>query len=90
MPLVICIFLIILLWGFCAGQKADLTKGRESYQRDFPPLQLQEEYLLIYEFYHKYLMEGREDAAGDAYYDARKIIYDSGYLPSYCEELLCH
>ena len=87
MSFVICLFLIILLWGFCAGQKADLARGRVSYQRDFPPLKLQEEYLLICEFYHKYLMEGREDAAGDAYYDARKIIYDSGYLPSPLEQV---
>lgn len=87
MSFVVCIFLVILLWGFCAGQKADLEKGRSSYQRDFPPCKLQEEYLLICEFYHQYLMEHREDAEGDAYYDARKIIYESGYLPSPLEQV---
>ena len=87
MSFVVCIFLVILLWGFCAGQKADLAKNGASYRRDFPPCKLQEEYLLICEFYHQYLMEGREDAEGDAYYDARKIIYESGYLPSPLEQV---
>lgn len=85
MPLIITLILLVVLWMYCANDKANLSKRRNDYEKDHPPCKLQEEYLLSCELYHKYLREGRKDAAGDAMYDARYKIYQDGYLPSSLE-----
>ena len=85
MPLIITLMLLIILWMYCANDKANISKRRNDYEKDHPPCKLQEEYLLSCEFYHRYLLEGRKDAYGDAIYDARRKIFDDGYLPSSLE-----
>lgn len=85
MSLILTIFLGLILVAYCAHDKAKITTQRTKYEKDHPPCKLQEEYLLSCQYYHRYLLEGREDPVGDALYDARTKIYASHYLPSSLE-----
>lgn len=86
MALILAIFLGLILIVYCANDKAKLTAQRAQYEKNHPPCKLQEEYLLACEYYHRYLLEGREDPVGDALYDARTKIYADHYLPSSLEQ----
>lgn len=85
MSFVLAIILIIVFLLFVANDSASIATKRENYKKEFPPCKLQEEYLLSCEYYYKYLMEGRNDAFEASMHDARKKIWEDGYLPSSLE-----
>lgn len=77
------LLLLGILWLCCANDKAN----RRMTAKNFPSCKYQEEFLYASELYCQYRDEGRQDPSGDAWYDARRRVYDQGYLPTpldYC------
>lgn len=85
MSFVLAIILIMICLLLVANDSASISAKRENHKREFPPCKLQEEYLLSCEYYYQYLMEGRSDAFEASMHDARKKIWEDGYLPSSLE-----
>ena len=85
MAFVITLVLVLCLLLYAGNSKADKLNAIASYNKTHPPCKYQEEYLLACEYYHQFLFDGEQeqDARGNALFEARKKIFQGGYLPSY-------
>lgn len=83
MAFLIMLVVIVVLIVYGVADSYAKTEGPKRHHKNHPPCKYQEEYLLASEFYKAYRQDSsRKDPEGDALFDARKKIWESGYLPS--------